>query len=160
MTDKETKIHLDEALLTSRFRLVEYIDEGYNLWKQKPLSYVAIILLLGIASTIANLVPLMGPLLYSLVVSPCITVGIYLGTKILDEDSDDFRFEDFFSGFNFLSKAVVLYLIIFGFAFLLILPIMFQIGLSNIELINQNDPSTFPFEAFNSTTLFLFLPLI
>lgn len=160
MTADETKEHLDEALLSSRFRLGDYIDEGYNLWKQKPLSYIAIILLLGIASTIANVIPLIGPLLYSLIVSPCITAGIYLATKILDENSDDFRFEDFFSGFGFLSKVVVLYLIIFGFAFLLILPIMFQIGLSNIDLINQNDPSTFPLEAINSTTLLLFLPLI
>ena len=160
MTTEETKEHLDNALLTSRFRLGDYLDEGYNLWKRKPLSYVAIILLLGIASSIANLIPVIGPLMYSLIVSPCIILGIYLGSKILDNDSDEFRFEDFFSGFAFLSKAIVLYLIIFGLAILLILPIMFQIGLSNIELINQNDPSTFPVEAFNSTTLLLILPLI
>ena len=159
MTD-DAKEHLDRTIMSSRFRLGQYIDEGYNLWKRKPLSYTAILILIAFGSSLFGSIPIIGPMIYSLIVSPCLTLGVYTGSKIISEDEEYFRFEDFFTGFGSWSKILVLYLIIFGIAFFLFIPIMFQIGLSNVALMTQNDLTTFPYDSITGTTALLIIPLI
>ncbi len=161
---EESKQHLDKAIQYSSFNLGQYLDDGYNLWKRKPLSFVALILLLMMASVLSNILPFAGSIINSLIISPCLTLGAYLACKVVDYDIDDFKFEDFFSGFQFVSKAITLNLIIIGLGLLLALPLIFQIGISNIDFLLSSDPLTlqneFPVDAITSTTFLLIIPLI
>lgn len=160
MSDDTAIDHLDDSLHRSRFQLGSYIDEGYNLWKKKPLSFVAILLLAGLISLSLNIIPILGPLLGGLFISPCLTLGIYLSCHIIEDDDKTFKFEDFFSGFSFVSKVIVLNLIIYGFAILLLLPIVMSIGLSALTSFVITDPSTFPVNAISGFTFLLIIPLI
>ena len=160
MSDDTAIDHLDDSLHSSRFQLGSYIDQGYNLWRKKPLSFVAILLLSGLISVSLNIIPLLGPLLGGLFISPCLTLGVYLSCQIIEDDANAFKFEDFFSGFSFLSKVVVLNLIIYGFAILLIFPIVMSIGFTAFASFDSADPTSFPIESIGGVTLLLIIPLI
>jgi len=160
MPDVNAIEHLEESLHSSRFRLGSYIDEGYNLWKKKPLSFIAILLLSALISVTLNIIPILGTLMGSLFISPCLTLGIYLSCRIIDDDVNAFKFEDFFSGFSFISKVIVLNLIIFGFALILIFPLVMSIGIGALTSFDSADPTTFPIETIGGSTFLFIIPLI
>lgn len=154
--------HLEQARAKSTFRLGDYIDEGYNIWKKEAGSFIGIFLVSIVISLGLSLIPLLGALASSLFVSPCLTLGIFLATRTIDVDHHHFQFGDFFSGFDFISKVIVLNLIIFGIGFLLVLPFIIYGATSIAGLVefDSTDPSTFPFEIFTGGLLLFLIPII
>lgn len=154
--------HLEQARAKSTFRLGAYLDEGYNIWKKEAVSFIGIMLVSVAISIVLSLIPILGSLVSALFVSPCLTLGIFLATRKIDVDRNQFEFGDFFSGFDFISKVIVLNLIIFGLGLLIVLPFVI-FGASNITSIldfDSADPASFPIEMFSGGLLLFLIPLV
>ena len=160
MSYEQTIAHLDTALSNSRFDLGEYLDEGFNIWKKRAFSFIGIFIITILIQLTLGALPVLGPFLNSFVVAPCITLGIYLGTQIIDHRDEDFRFDDFFSGFPFFTNIIVLYAIISFLAMLIFTPFLLHIGIDNLEAFDLADPTTFPIKSVSWTTILLLLPIL
>jgi hypothetical protein len=160
MSYDNTIAHLDKALANSTFDLGEYLDDGFNIWKKRAFSFVGIFIVTMVCQKTLGYLPVIGPILYSFVVAPCITLGIFLGTQVIDDRDIDFRFDDFFSGFPLFTKLIVLYSIISLLAILIVTPLMLHIGVGNLEAFDVADPTTFPVDSLSWTTILLMLPIL
>lgn len=160
MTEEKDAIqHLEEAYQSSEFKIGKALDEGYNLWKQKPLSLIGIFCLVLIISVLASNLPVVGPLLNSLFIGSCLGLGIYLSIEKIDFN-EAFRFENFFDGFQFISKVILLNLIIFALALIIAAPFIFHIGVDALNLMLSGDPEEFPLNSFSSSTWLYVIPII
>ncbi len=157
--DRDAITHLEEAYQDSQFKIGQYLDEGYTLWKKKPLSLVAIFCSIILISLLANAIPVIGPLLNSLFVGSCMGLGVFLGLEKIDLN-EDFRFEHFFDGFKYISKVIVLNLIILGLAIIIMLPFVFHLGVDNLQMMVNGNPEDFPLESFSSSTWLYLIPIL
>ncbi len=159
MMEKDAQEHLDEALSTSEFRLGSYISEGIDIWKKKPLSFLAILLLLALISAIMNIIPVVGPMINSLFISSCIGIGIYRGAQILESEGD-MDFETFFSGFDNIANVVILNLIIWACAMFLMIPLVLMLGVTNIDLLASGQIDGVDFSHVSASVFLILIPII
>lgn len=92
------------------FRFGDYISNGFKIIQNNLGLFIVFALVFFTAMVICQVIPGIGPLAGSLIVSPCLTAGFYLAAKKSDEGKS-FEFNEFFRGFDFLGPLIVLALI-------------------------------------------------
>ncbi|MFT4565857.1 MAG: hypothetical protein ACI9FN_000810 [Saprospiraceae bacterium] len=156
---KDAREHLEEALNTSNFDLGGYINHGFSIWRKGAVAFIGFMLIVIVISMVLAFIPVFGSLLSSLFVSSCLTLGAYFVAQKIDDD-EEFTFENFFDGFQFIAQVIVLNLIIFAIAFLLIIPFALMVGFPFIIAAFSGDPSSMDFGGFSPMAILAILPLI
>jgi len=158
---KDAKEHLEEALSTSRFDLGGYINRGFDVWRKGAWSFIGFTLIVVVISMILALIPFIGSLVSSLFVSSCLTLGGYIVSQKIT-DGEEYNFENFFDGFQYIGEVIVLNLIIFAIGFLLIIPFAMFVGVPFLWAVFTGDPTSLDFTGFNPSPFIMLavLPLI
>jgi len=97
------------------FKFSHYFSEGFRLIFLNFGLVLAFALLWGLISFMSGLIPLIGPLVYYVVVGPCLLAGFYLAMDKLPHRKP-LEFSDFFQGFDKVGPLVVMTLIQLGIA--------------------------------------------
>jgi hypothetical protein len=131
MDDNKAQDHLNQALIDSQFKFGQYLEEVLELWKKQILAYIGFASLTLAASLTLSSIPTIGPLLSSLFIGSCLSLGGYFYSDALDRNENP-DFGKFFEGFQYISKIVLQNLIIFGLALMILTPIVLWLGIDNI----------------------------
>lgn len=93
-----------------RFDSTRYMREGWELYKENFISFVAFAILTSLISLILQFIPLIGGLAAA-VISPCFIAGYFLvADKIRNREA--YSFSNFFDGFQHLGQLFVTVLLI------------------------------------------------
>ncbi len=88
------------------FRFGEYISRGFDLFKKNIGGFAGFTAVFLLIAFVSNIIPLIGGLAFSLVLSPALVVGYYLVAHKL-EKGEVTAFGDFFDGFKHLAPLVL-----------------------------------------------------
>ncbi len=106
MPDSQRRRLEDSILNGYHFPIKQYLLEGWDIYKQNAILFIGYLFLILIISIFLNAIPVLGTILYSLVVSPALVVGFYIvSDKIKGEQFEGFG--DFFDGFQFIKPLVL-----------------------------------------------------
>ncbi len=105
MEDPKAKI---ERILNgpTEFRLGDYISRGFEIFQKDMGSFIGFALIFFVLTTVIGLIPIVGSVATQLVISPALTVGIYLFANKLDRGERP-EFGTFFKGFDFTPQLVL-----------------------------------------------------
>lgn len=160
-----------QQLLTESydFKFGDYISEGFEILKKNIGGFVIFAIVFLAVSMISGLIPFIGSLANSLILTPCLMAGLYLVANQVQKNQQT-EFGDFFKGFQYVSQLALVTLLAGIIVILSLLPfIVANAGLGswlmefmmeadtfeeNPELIFENLPP------FSSWTLILLLPAI
>jgi len=133
------------------FALGTYLERGLNIFGRQPGLFIAFTLVYMVIMGFSNIIPIVGPLAASILLSPCLIAGFYLVARKIDSGERNIEFGDFFKGFDYLGKlatvAVLTSLILAASA----IPLAFfgtTIAFSFSFAVSYGDFSAFPFWIF------------
>ena len=163
--DQSSIDHL-EGVLAKRldFRIGQSLSRGIDIWKKDIVSYIAFFVIFLAIALVCNLIPLLGPLVSSFFITPCLTMGAALYANRLYTDQPT-KFGNFFDGFDHWKPLLILTIIKTVGAMVLIIPFaiafgaeLFAAGLMDPDNLSLTD--TLPSVAFAVTMLLLFVIFI
>ncbi len=89
------------------FNTFDYLSKGYNIFRQNMGGFVGFVLVMMAVNFVAGLIPILGDLAFTFVLSPVLAVGPYIvAHKIHKRDTHEFA--DFFKGTDYLKELVIL----------------------------------------------------
>ncbi len=116
------------------FRLGEYISAGFNLVQRNLGLFIAFMLVFFVINVAANIIPIIGPIAFSLV-SYALIFGVAIAAHQLTNDQP-LEFGDFFKGLQRVGDFIILMLITIG----LLMPVIILGGLLAFGPILSNLP--------------------
>lgn len=84
-----------------------YIGQGFNIAQRNIGGFVLFCLLFFLIVVIVSVIPIIGSLVSSLVLQPCLIAGAYLVAHRINQNDDTIQFGDFFNGFQYVSQLVL-----------------------------------------------------
>ena len=136
MTNK-TKQHLDTAIATSQFRFGDYISRGFELWKEQAGLYIAFGILMMVATGVIGLIPIVGPVVNQIIVSPLLVAGAYIFThKLANKERPEFG--AFFDVTEYAVKIISLYAIYVVIMVALIAPLFLMMDI-NMDVLSGDE---------------------
>lgn len=131
-----TKLHQNMAN-GYEVKIGNYLSKGFEIFKANAGGYIGYAVLYFIISTFVNFIPFVN-ILASLLISPCLVFGFYLVSKSVSTDSSIPPFGEFFRGFDYFGKLVVV-TILSGLAYLVCaIPLIIAVGVSAFSLQDAN----------------------
>ena len=116
--DRITSEHID-------FKFGDYISRGFAIFQKDMGGFIGYTFVFFLVTIVISMIPVVGGIANSLVVTPAMTAGMYLVARKLDS-GERTEFGDFFKGFDFTAQLalaalvtalfIVISLIPFGFA--------------------------------------------
>ena len=151
------------------FNFGDYISEGFKILGKNLGGFVVFGLLAGIIIMISSIIPILGSIANSLVLTPALIAGIYIVANMVDREEDR-EFGDFFKGFNYVPQLALVALVTGLFTGLALIPF----GLANVNMaiwvkdliVNSDSLATNPdllfegYPGFSGWTTILLLPSI
>lgn len=133
---------LDEGY---EFQFGNYMERGLDLFKKDLSNYAIFSLVFLIAAVALQIVPFVGPMASSLVVTPVLIGGFYLATRKLDL-GETIQFNAFFKGFDFLAQTILANLVSSLIALAALIPFigmliyyLIGLGLSESDLTDESE---------------------
>jgi len=123
--------HLEDALLTSRFNIGDYLGEGFRLWKKEAGPFIGFGVVTIIISLMVNIVPFLGMFANQLLIGPALSLGAYIFSYKIYKEYMNPDFGDFFDGFKKASDIIVAYLIYFIAMLICFVPLFISFDLLN-----------------------------
>jgi hypothetical protein len=151
------------------FKFGDYISDGFSILKDNLGGFVIFtILFIGI-TTFVSLIPFIGSMINTLVISPALVAGMYIVAHKVWKDENR-EFGDFFSGFNHVTQLALVALV----SGIILLLSLIPFGMLNMSLgtwywdLMQNMDSLFEdpeilmegYPGFSSWTFVLLIPAI
>ncbi len=142
---------------------IDWFKQGWNIFKNDPLQWILILIVLFVSSLIFNLIPFVGSFIYMLI-SPALIAGIFLATE-KSANGEKIAVGDLFSvltdasrrnSFFILGGLTILFNLLI--LVLLFLPMMGAAGVSHMA----DSPDMMPMAAVGAGfgSLILILPLV
>lgn len=118
--------HLDEVLARGpHFEIGRYFEDGFNFFKKHAGLLIGAVLMYLIISILLGNIPILGAILSSILVTPALTIGIFIMIhKLHYSEPEAQKFGNFWKGFDLKGKIIVTYLIIMVIQLALFLPLM------------------------------------
>ncbi len=88
------------------FRFGEYLSQGFDILKQNIGGFIGFTLIYFMISYILALIPFLGGIVNSLIVSPCLMAGAFIVANLINTNQK-FEFSNFFDGFKKLEKIAI-----------------------------------------------------
>lgn len=88
------------------FRFGDYISEGFAIFKKDAWPFIGFTVVFFVLAMVINFIPFVGPIANNLIVTPALTVGIYLFARKL-QVGETAEFGDFFKGFDFIAQLAI-----------------------------------------------------
>lgn len=85
------------------FPISDYINEGWRIYKMKPIRFIAFMFLFIIISIVVSLIPLVGQIANSIILGPALFAGLYIVAHKLRKNEYS-GFDNFFLGFEHLAQ--------------------------------------------------------
>lgn len=111
----------------------DWISKGFDFMKENMGVMIGYGLVVFGIAMVAQLVPIIGPLISSFVISPSLLVGFYLFAYRHDKGENP-DFSTFFDGFQYLGKILPIMLLQMVIILALLIPAMIVIGVSSAAL--------------------------
>lgn len=99
-----------------------YVSDAFNLVNKHVWHFVGITFFIVVVGGLLDNIPYLGSVINYLIISPCLTAGIYLACKDISENVP-LEFGRFFDGFNYIGQLFLVYIIQFGVLIAFILPV-------------------------------------
>ena len=103
------------------FRFGDYISRGFEIFQKNMGIFIGFTLVFFIVSMVIGVIPFVGLFANNLVVSPALTVGLYLVARKLDR-GERAEFGDFFKGFDFVAQLALATLVMWLFISITLIP--------------------------------------
>jgi|GEM_PF-299051 len=101
MPDSQRQRFADAAMNGYPFPIKQYLREGWEIYKQQAILFIGFLLVITIISLVLSAIPIVGTVVYSLVIGPALMVGFYIvSDKIKRQQFEGFG--DFFNGFQYI----------------------------------------------------------
>ena len=107
-----------EMHLVSSNRGLDWLGEGFELFKKNPLIWIVLLIVAFVLVTLLNLVPLVGSIA-SILLQPVLIGGMLLGCRDL-EQGEELRMEHLFEGFRQNTQPLIMIGVLTGAAYLFI----------------------------------------
>jgi hypothetical protein len=104
-----------------------YFSRGYEIMKQNLGGYIGFTVLMGLIVLVANLLPLIN-IIVGIVITPCLVFGFHLVSHAISTKRQIPPFNDFFGGFNYFGKLVVIALLSAIIYVVLFIPVLLFFG--------------------------------
>ena len=121
------------------FDLGRYFSEGWQLFADNALPFMGFMLLYGTISVIISIIPFVS-LIGSLVISPCLAVGIFIVADKIKRN-EAYSFSNFFDGFQYLGQFVLQIILTGLLAFAIIIAFGIVAAITYFALKGQDDIS-------------------
>ncbi|TXB62427.1 hypothetical protein [Phaeodactylibacter luteus] len=106
MTDQQQR-RLQEVIDQGySFEIGHHIGRGFDFFKRNMGSFIGYIVVAGLITIVASLIPFLGQLLVSLILTPALLLGGYLAAH-RSAEGERLAFGDFFKGFDFISPLIL-----------------------------------------------------
>ena len=126
------------------FNISEYLSEAWNIFRQNIWGFVGFYLVAIVIGLSTNIVPFIGPIASAVVLTPTLYVGFSIVSNLIQRN-EEYPFEKFFRGFDFIGTLSIQQLLLFLVFIALFIPvvIMLLVNGSIIEWIQgiQIDPT-------------------
>jgi membrane-anchored glycerophosphoryl diester phosphodiesterase (GDPDase) len=106
-----------------------YFSRGYEIMKQNLGGYIGYTVIMLLIALIANFIPFIN-IVSSIVVTPCLVFGFHLVSHAISAKRKVPPFNEFFGGFNYFSKVVIVALLSFVIYLIILIPAISFIGFS------------------------------
>jgi hypothetical protein len=104
---EEPKVKIERIIAEGiNFKFGDYISQGFDIFKKEAWSFIGFTVIFFILAMVINFIPFIGPIANNLVVTPALTVGIYLFAYKLHR-GEPTEFGDFFKGFDFTAQLAI-----------------------------------------------------
>lgn len=114
-------------------KIGDYLSKGFDIFKANAGGYIGYAVLYFLITMFINFIPFIN-LLASVLISPCLVFGFYLVSKSISAEKTVPPFGEFFRGFDYFGKIVVV-TILSGIGYLIILlPFIITVGISAFSL--------------------------
>lgn len=81
------------------FSVSDFLRKGWEIYKKNAGSFIGFLFLFFLISLVSNIIPIIGPLANSLILSPALSVGFYIVAHLIHKN-EIYGFGDFFKGFE------------------------------------------------------------
>ncbi|MFK8101886.1 MAG: hypothetical protein AB8G15_05160 [Saprospiraceae bacterium] len=136
------------------FNTFDYLSKGYDIFRQNMGGFVGFILVMGAVNFIADLIPILGDLAFTLVLCPVLSVGPYIvAHKIYKRETHEFA--DFFKGTDYLKELVIFT------AVTMAVSLFFGLPFAGVYYdLYFGEPMNILQESFSPFSFLIFIPLI
>lgn len=106
-------------------RIGDYLRRGYEIFRQNAGGYIGFLLLTMLITTTAQIIPLVGIIISTLILSPALMLGNYLvANKIASGQRTEFN--EFFKGFEHIGQLAAYTLVFLLFMLLIFSPLLYS----------------------------------
>ncbi|MFK8007163.1 MAG: hypothetical protein AB8H03_12350 [Saprospiraceae bacterium] len=145
------------------FKLQQYLKRGFEICNQFVIGFILFFLLLMLITGAIDLLSGLGDVVNRIFVTPVLGVGVYFVARNISR-KDEFNFDQFWKGFQFISPLIMMSLIEAAIFLLLISPILvsgdISLYLEWYEEWQKTPLSIDSFPGFQTWYLFLLLPIV
>lgn len=145
------------------FKFQQYLQRGFEICNQFILGFILFFLLLMLITGTIDLLSGLGDLINRIFITPVIGVGVYFVARNISRE-DDFNFDQFWKGVQFISPLILMSLIEATIFLLLISPILISgdisLYLEWYEEWQKTPLAIDSFPGFQFWYLFLLLPIV
>ncbi|HMQ48455.1 MAG TPA: hypothetical protein PKA00_13655 [Saprospiraceae bacterium] len=92
------------------FSVSDFLRKGWEIYKQNAGGFIGFLFLYVLISLVANIIPVIGALANSLVISPALFAGFYIVSHIINTNEPN-NFGDFFKGFEHWVQLMLMTLV-------------------------------------------------
>jgi hypothetical protein len=118
-----------------------YFSRGYEIMKQNMGGYIGYILIMGLIVLVANFLPFIN-LIVGILVTPCLAFGFHLVSHAISVKRQIPPFNEFFNGFNYFGKIVVIALLSSIIYLILFVPVFLFVGFGTFFALMTSASST------------------
>jgi len=151
----DAKVHLDNVLPSSSFRVGEFLSSGFDLWKKGFWAFFGFGLLYMLIAGLVGQIPYLGQVITQLFLAPVLMGGAYMYCHHLRRDGNA-EFETFFSQFKAGGNLLLAYLVYTLITLLLAVPFILSLGLEVFEVWGKPEMFDY-FVGFDSSKFLLLL---
>ena len=115
-----------------------YFSRGYDIMKVNMGGYIGFALIGGMISVVANLIPLLN-IAAGILITPCLVFGFHIVSHAISAKREIPPFNEFFNGFNYFSKIVVVSLLSAVLYIILFVPLILFFGIGSfVSLVSSS----------------------
>jgi hypothetical protein len=119
---QDNKAKIDQIISEANdFRFGDYLSRGFEIFKKDIGGFVVFTLVFFVLSVVIGLIPIVGSIANSLVITPALTVGFYLVARKLDLGEQN-EFGNYFKGFDFVGQLALAALVTSVISLLALIP--------------------------------------
>ncbi|MFK7771402.1 MAG: hypothetical protein AB8F94_04650 [Saprospiraceae bacterium] len=145
------------------FKFQQYLQRGFEVCNKFAIGFILFFLLFMLITGTVNLLSVLGDLVNRIIVSPVLGVGVYFVARNISKE-DEFNFDQFWKGFQFISPLILMSLIEAAIFLFLISPILItgdlNLYLEWLEEWQKTPLSIDSFPGFQTWYLLLLLPIV